>query len=234
MLTIIGVGLDDDEITLKGIKALEDADRAYAEFYTNTKTVNIPRIEEKTGTEIEELSREEVEQEETLIRESENKDVCFLVSGDPLTATTHYDIKHQAEQSGIDVEIVHAPSILTSVAETGLNVYKFGRVVTLPEEGEPDSIIEMIEKNDSIGLHTLVLLDIDYRAENATEKLTEMNEDLKNRKALALERANSENQEITLGSLEELSNKELGETPHCIVIVGETSFKEEEFLESCS
>lgn len=231
MLSIVGLGLDDGEITLKGLKALEEADKAYAEFYTNTKTIDPEKLEEKTGTEIEELSREQVEQDELPVKEAEEGNICFLVSGDPLTATTHYGIKHEAEKKGIEVEVVHAPSILTSVAETGLNVYKFGRVVTLPEEGEPESIVKMIEKNDSVGLHTLILLDIDYTANAAAEKLVNMNKSFENRECLVVQRANLKSQSITQTTFDELKNSKLGETPHCIILKGSVSHKEREFLD---
>ncbi|MFB6100164.1 MAG: diphthine synthase, partial [Candidatus Nanohalobium sp.] len=138
MIHLIGLGLDNGEVTEKGLEAMESADRVFAEFYTNTETVDLEKLEEETGSEIQKLSREEVEQQDTIIEEAGDSDVAFLVSGDALTATTHYDIKHRAEERGIETEVVHAPSIFTSIAETGLNVYKFGRTVTLPEEGKPE------------------------------------------------------------------------------------------------
>jgi len=57
----LGLGLDDGEITQKGLEALENVDKAFVEFYTNTETVNIESLEQKTGTQIEKLSRDEVE-----------------------------------------------------------------------------------------------------------------------------------------------------------------------------
>jgi diphthine synthase len=227
---MVGLGLDDGEITQKGLEALESAEKVFAEFYTNTETVDIEALEDKTGQEIRKLSREEVEQEDKILESAREKDTVFLVSGDPLNATTHYDIKHRAEKEGVETEVVHAPSILTSVAETGLNVYKFGRVVTLPEDMSPDSVIEHIEKNDSAGLHTLVLLDINYDAEDAAEKLVGMSPELADREALFLERANAEDQQVSHGELEGLQST--GETPHCIVLVGEKSHKEEENLQA--
>ena len=228
MLHLVGLGLDDDEVTEKGIKAIEESEKVFAEFYTNTETVDIEALEEKTDTEIQKLSREEVERKDQIIESAEEKDTAFLVSGDPLTATTHYDIKHRAEQKNIEVDVVHAPSIFTSVAETGLNVYKFGRTVTLPENSSPESIIEHIEKNDSIGLHTLILLDINYDAGDAADKLVEMSSELEDREALILERANLDDQNIVHGNLGGIDSE--GETPHCIVLVGEKSHKEEENL----
>ena len=225
MLYMIGLGLDNDEITQKGLNALKKVDKAYAEFYTNTANIDLERL----PCEVEILERSEVEQENKIIKSAEDQDTAFLVSGDPLTATTHYDIKHRAEEKGLDVEVVHAPSIFTSIAETGLNVYKFGRTVTLPKEGEPESIREYVEKNDSIDLHTLVLLDIDYDANDAARKLLKLG--LDNREAVIVQRANHEDMEIVLTTLEEASNAEFSETPHSIILTGEKSFKEEEFIE---
>lgn len=232
MLYLVGVGLDDKEITEKGLEAIENAEKVYAEFYTNTETVDLDRVEEKTGAEVEKLPRDKVEREDQIIESAENRDTAFLVSGDPLTATTHYDIKHRAEEQGLEVEVIHAPSIFTSIAETGLNVYKFGRTVTLPKDATPQSVADYIEKNDEIGLHSLILLDINYRAEKASEKLIDLNKSLAERDAVVIERANDDSQKITAGKLEEFTGKELGEPPHCVIIVGDTSHKEEEFLEA--
>ncbi len=228
MIYLIGLGLDDKEITEKGLEALEKAEVAYAEFYTNTKTIDIERLEEKTGTEIKPVERKDVEQNDLILKEGNEKDIAFLVSGDPLTATTHYDIKQRAKQKEINLEVIHAPSIFTSISETGLNIYKFGRTVTLPRNAKPQSIIEQIENNRSIGLHTLVLLDINYSAEKAARKLTEMNEEFEGEKIMVLERANSRTQKISFLNIENLSKDKLGDTPHCLIFPGELSHKEKE------
>jgi diphthine synthase len=232
MLHLVGLGLDDKEITEKGLEAIESSEKVYAEFYTNTETVDLEMIEEKTGKDIEKLPRDKVEREDRIIESAKEQDTAFLVSGDPLTATTHYDIKHRAEEEGFEVKVVHAPSIFTSIAETGLNVYKFGRTVTLPKDSSPQSVIDYIGKNDEIGLHTMILLDINYPADKASEKLIKLNEELGDRDAVVLERANDDSQSISAGKLEELSEKNLGELPHSIIIIGDTSHKEEEFLEA--
>jgi len=226
MLYMIGLGLDDNEITQKGLNALNNAEKVYAEFYTNTANINL----EELPADVEVLEREDVEQEDQILESAEKQDTAFLVSGDPLTATTHYDIKHRAEEKGLDVKVVHAPSIFTSIAETGLNVYKFGRTVTLPKDGKPESIKKYIEKNDSIGLHSLILLDIDYNASEAAEKIIELGLE-KSREAVLIERANHSDMNVEASNLEEISNSDLGDTPHSIILPGEKSFKEEEFLE---
>jgi len=229
MLHLVGLGLDDDEITQKGLKAIESADKVYAEFYTNTETVEIERLEERTSQRIQKLSRDDVEQQDKIIESAKSEETVFLVSGDAITATTHYDIKKRAEGQGIQTSVVHAPSIFTSIAETGLSIYKFGRTVTLPRDMKPESITDYIQKNLSIALHTLVLLDIDYPAGEAAEKLIEMDEDLAEKEAVFLERANLEEQSISVGRLEDLAVE--GDTPHSIIIIGDTSHVEEENLE---
>jgi len=230
MIYLIGLGLDDKEITEKGLEALEKAEIAYAEFYTNTKTINIERLEEKTGTEIKPVERKDVEQNDLILKEGAEKDIAFLVSGDPLTATTHYDIKQRANQKEIDLDVIHAPSIFTAISETGLNIYKFGRTVTLPRNAEPNSIINQIEDNYSIGLHTLVLLDINYPAPKAAGKLIKMKQELGEENIIVLERANNATQEISYLKLKDLEERSLGETPHCIIFIGDTSHKENENL----
>jgi diphthine synthase len=230
MIHLVGLGLDDGEVTEKGLEAIRGSEKVFAEFYTNTETVDIDDLEQKTGSEIQKLSREEVEQEDKIVEEGKDKEIAFLVSGDALTATTHYDIKHRAEEQGIETEVIHAPSIFTSVAETGLNIYKFGRTVTLPEEGKPESIIEYIEKNNSIGLHTLILLDINLEADEAAEKILEMKPELAKREAVVLERANMENQEVSVMELGKIREAEFGDTPHSLILPGEKSHKEEEFV----
>ena len=232
MIYLIGLGLEDGEVTQKGLEAIENSDKVFAEFYTNTETVDLEKLEEQTGKGVEKLSREEVEQEDRILEEAERSDVAFLVSGDSLTATTHYDIRHRAEERGIGTCVIHAPSIFTSIAETGLNVYKFGRTVTLPEEGKPESIIDYIEKNDSIGLHTLILLDIGLEADKAAQKILKMEPEFSDREAIVLERANLDSQEISVMKLGEVSDREFGEPPHSIILSGEKSHKEEEFLEA--
>jgi diphthine synthase len=231
MLYMIGLGLDEGEITEKGLEALSSCERAFAEFYTNTETVDLERLEERTGTRIESLEREQVEQEMLPVECAEGEDVAFLVSGDPLTATTHFELKAEAESRGTEVEVVHAPSILTSVAETGLDLYRFGRTVTMPAHAAPESVGDLIQKNDSVGLHTLVLLDIDLKADAAAQKLMEIDPGLSGREAVVVERGNLESQEISIGSLEEISERSFGSPPHCIALTGDTAHKEEEFLE---
>ncbi len=230
MLTIAGLGLTDNDLTLRTLERMKEADRVYVELYTNTDVYAIGELEEKIGREIKRLDRPGVEAEMKPVEDAENLDVVFLVSGDPLSATTHYEIKEQAENRGIEVEVLHAPSILTAVTETGLNLYKFGRTVTVPQNSTPESIGDHIRKNDSVGLHTLVLLDINLDGSTAAEKLLELG--IEDREAVVVERAGSGDTRITVSNLSEVAEAELGDPPHSIILTGEKSHKEQEYLEN--
>jgi diphthine synthase len=86
-----------------------------------------------------------------------------LVVGDAFCATTHSDLYLRAIKLGIKVEVIHNASIISAVGCTGLQVYRFGEVVSVPlwtEKWKPDSFYPKILKNRKADLHTLVLVDI--------------------------------------------------------------------------
>lgn len=172
MLTLVGLGLRDTDLSEAAADAIADADVAYAEFYTNAIDYDLDAVEDRTGTGITVLDRDAVEQKDQVVTAAQDRDVAFLVSGDPLTATTHQDILFRAQEQGIATDVVHAPSILTAVTETGLSSYKFGRVTTLPEPYNgtvPDSPFDVVDRNQEQGLHTLLLLDIGMTVDTALE-----------------------------------------------------------------
>lgn len=83
--------------------------------------------------------------------------------GDPFCATTHSDLYLRAIQLNIKVEVIHNASIVSAVGCTGLQVYQFGEIVSVPfftEKWRPDSFYDKILNNRKSGLHTLVLVDI--------------------------------------------------------------------------
>ena len=86
-----------------------------------------------------------------------------MVVGDAFCATTHADLFLRAAKLSIKVEVIHNASIISAVGCCGLQVYRFGEVVSIPlwdEKWKPDSWYEKIAKNRKSDLHTLVLVDI--------------------------------------------------------------------------
>ncbi|MFB6076955.1 MAG: diphthine synthase [Candidatus Nanohaloarchaea archaeon] len=230
MLTLVGLGLRDGDVSRRGIDAVAAADIAYAELYTNSIAYDIDGVAETTGTPVEELSRDQVEDADRIVEEAETRDVAFLVSGDPLVATTHQDILFRARARGIDTAVVHAPSILTAVAETGLSSYKFGRTTTLPDpyDGDiPASPFDVIAANREQGLHTLLLLDIGMAVGEALDLVeSRLDGDL-----VACAELGTADRRIASGSIDELREMAFG-LPACLVVPGDLSDNERERLDS--
>ena len=62
--------------------------------------------------------------------------------GDAFCATTHSDLYLRATKLGITVSVIHNASIVSAVGCCGLQVYRFGEVVSVPlwnEKWKPDS-----------------------------------------------------------------------------------------------
>ena len=153
MLTFIGLGLfDEKDISLKGIEVIKKSKKVFAEFYTAKLTGTIiENIEKTIGKPIDVLSREETEKGDKILEAGKNGDASFLTAGDPMTATTHVDLRLRAIKIGIKTKVIHGSSIVTAVPGLlGLQNYKFGRTTTLayPEKNYfPTSPYDIIKEN---------------------------------------------------------------------------------------
>ena len=250
MLVFIGLGLyDEKDISLKAIDEIKNCDKVYAEFYTAKLTgTDLKNIESKIGKSIEVLSRNDTEKGDKILNSAKDKNVVFLTAGDPMTATTHVDLRIRAIKEGIKTKVIHGSSIVTAVPGLlGLQNYKFGRTTTLayPEKDYfPTSPYSIIKENLKIGLHTLVLLDIQadkdkYMTANEGMKLLlkmeeKHRENVFNKDSIicVVARAGSENPVTVAGTVKDLINKDFGLPLHTIVIAGKLHFMEIEALES--
>jgi diphthine synthase len=247
-LTFIGLGLfDERDISLKGLDVIKESDKVFVEFYTG-KLVgsNIKKIEKTIGKKITVLHRQEIEKGKIVIDTALDKNVVFLTEGDSMTATTHIDLRIRANNKGIKTRVIHGSSIITAVPGLlGLQNYKFGRTTTLayPEKNYfPTSPYDVIKENKKMGLHTMVLLDIQadkdvyMTANQALDFLLEM-ENIKNEKLLnknsviaVVARAGSKEPVVRAGMLKDLKKIDFGPPLHTIVIPGKLHFMEIEAL----
>jgi len=247
-LIFIGLGLyDEKDISLKGIEEIKDSDKVFAEFYTaKLAGTNIENIEETIGKKIRILSREETEKGEIILRSAKRQKTVFLTAGDPMTATTHVDLRIRAMKQDIKTKVIHGCSIVTAVPGLlGLQNYKFGRTTTLvfPEKNYfPTSPYNVIKENQKIGLHTLVLLDIKadkdryMTANEGMELLLEL-EEIKKENVLSKEsiicvvaRAGSDDPFVRADSIRNLTKMDFGPPLHSIVVPGKLHFMEIEAL----
>ncbi|KAH9600979.1 Tetrapyrrole methylase [Trypanosoma melophagium] len=164
MFTLVGLGLGDaSDITLKGLNAVQEADivflEAYTSFLINSSSEELSKLYKKT---VLVADREMVESGEVL-QDVANKKVVLLVVGDVFGATTHSDLVVRCHEQGIECRVIHNASIINAVGCCGLQLYRFGQVLSLcfwTETWRPDSWYERLRSNRESGLHTLLLLDI--------------------------------------------------------------------------
>lgn len=193
---------------------------------------------------------------------ADKTDVAFLVVGDPFGATTHTDLVLRARELSIPTRSIPNASILTSIGTTGLQLYNFGQTVSMVfflPSWRPASFYDRIRENVSIGLHTLVLLDIKVKepslenlargrkiyepprfmtSAQCAAQMLEIEEVKKegvySRESLAVgvARVGAEDQNIVAGTLEQLCEADLGKPLHSLVLLGKrTHDLEREFLQ---
>ena len=99
--------------------------------------------------------------DKTILQEAKTKEVAFLVVGDVFSATTHMDLYLRAKKMAIKTMIVHNASVLTAVGVTGLQLYKFGKVTSIPIDNENvETPYDTLKDNQNNNLHTLFILDL--------------------------------------------------------------------------
>ncbi len=207
MFYLIGLGMRKGDIPVYANEILSKADRIYIENYTSI-------VDFKIDAEV--LTREEVESEKFL-NEAKEKDVVLLVPGDPLAATTHFQLVSHCVENNIPFEVFHASSIFIAVAETGLHLYKFGKTTTLPKPHpnyNPKSYLEIIDQNDSIGAHTLLLIDPELESNEAIDIL--ISDGLGEREALLCSKLGTSERNVIFRKLKDL--KMSVSKPFCIII----------------
>ena len=241
-VTFVGLGLNDEKgLTLEGLEEARNADAVFAEFYTNLMPgLDRGKLEHLLGKKIVALSRVQLEDQGAmeLIGAAQAKKVVFLVPGDPMIATTHISVRLELSKRGISSRIVHAPSIASAVCgATGLQSYKFGKSVTLPQETKvPRSVLDTLQDNKKRGLHTLMLLDVRPSESRqltigaAVAMLTAEDRSLEQWTGIGVARVGSPDQFLLCDRITTLREKKFGNVPHCLVFPGRLHFVERESL----
>ncbi|MCK5449606.1 diphthine synthase [Candidatus Pacearchaeota archaeon] len=228
---LIGTGLNENSISANALKILKTCDKIYLENYT----VNFPYALKELKLKFIELKRDMVENE-SIIKEAKNQNIALLVYGDSLSATTHIQLILECKKQKIEYQIFHNASIMTAIAETGLQLYKFGKTASMPNWEEhtnkPTSFMNYIKENQSIKAHTLILTDIGLKIVDAINQLKNSSEKEKIKipgKIIACSNIGTQNQKIFYETLDNLKEIEI-KMPFCLIIPSEMHFLEEEAL----
>ncbi|HPD81936.1 MAG TPA: diphthine synthase [Candidatus Pacearchaeota archaeon] len=234
MLYLIGLGLNERNISKEAIEILKRCKRVYLDTYTVDFPYTNQALIDEIGKKFTPANREKVESLE-IVDEAKKMDVALLVYGSPLTATTHITLIQEAIASGIKYRVMNNASILDAIAETGLQLYKFGKITSMPywkQSYEPDSFMEIVRDNLSIKAHTLILIDIGLDIKKAIEQLEKSakKHEVKLKKLVVCQCLGTKRQKIMYRDLDEIREFSGVQKPYCIIIPGELHFLEKEFL----
>ncbi|MBU0958408.1 MAG: diphthine synthase [Nanoarchaeota archaeon] len=232
MLYLIGLGLNFDGISSYGIEIAKRCKRLYLESYTVDFPYAKGDLQELIGKKLIDADRSKVESLE-LVDEAKKMDVGLLIYGSPLMATTHITLIQEAKASGIKAKAIHAGSVFDAVAETGLQLYKFGKITSIPNF-KADSFAKTIQENLSMHAHSLILVDIGMEFVDALESLENALKihGIKLDKIVICQTLGTKNKKIMYKTLEEARGLTGVRRPYCIVIPSKLHFAEKEFLET--
>ncbi len=222
MLYIIGLGLNVDGISKYGLERAKICKKVYLENYTVEFPYSEQELQDIIGKKIISADREFVESLK-IIDEAKKMDVALLVYGSPLTATTHISLIQEAKTSGVRYKVIYNASILDAVAETGLQIYKFGKIASIPKF-KADSFMDIIRENQSIGAHSLILVDIGLEFKDAIKRIKKVD------KLIVCETLGARKSKIYYDKVENLKSKDIS-APFCFIIPGKLHFIEREVLE---
>lgn len=245
---IIGIGLGNEkDITINGLEAIQRCNIIYLEHYTSVLQCSKEKLEQLYHKKVFLVNRNLAEEgADHIVEEAKNKNVAFLVIGDPFSATTHIEFLKTAYYKGVPVKIINNASVLTAVGITGLQLYKFGKVTSIPfpeHVPELETPYVVLNENLNMGLHTLFLLDLNPeqnkfmtipQAIEILEKIQKEKREkiiLEETLVIGCARLGADNFVVKAGKLKDIKKYDFGSAPHCLIIPGKLHFMEEEMME---
>ncbi len=246
MFYLIGIGLKPKQLTLEALEAIKQCEKVFLDSFTSKYSEGaLQELEKIIEKKIVLLERKGVEEGfALLLKQARQENIALLAFGNALTATTHVQLLLDAKQHSIPYKVVQGISVQNHLPETGLDAYKFGRIVTIVKAREnfaPESFFEQIETNHNAGLHSLCLLDIESEKNyfmTVSEALQLLEKIAHKRNSKLLEEAQliglcalgAQNQKIKPATLRELKLSSYAGFPQSLIICGKLNEKEKEAL----
>ena len=237
MFYLIGLGLGKESISVEGFNAVKKCKKVYLDTFTSVYEGSKEELEKLFNKKIKKVDRDFVENKiNELFNKSKKENVAFLVIGDIYSASTHISIYLRAKKEKIPIKIINGVSILTAVGITGLSLYNFGKVISIPFNNEKiKSPYDSFLINKKNNFHTLFLLDLDpennkflsikeacnYLIQNGAKKET---------LAVGCARLGFQDYKIKTDTLNSLKKENFGSPPYCLIIPGKLHFIEEEAI----
>ena len=256
MLWIIGTGINGYKgISNYAIGILKNCDRIYVESFTSPlsddEISGLNGLLEKNDQEYDiiiPVQRWFLEDGREIIEHSQFKNIALLTYGDPLIATTFTELYVRAVRRSIGVKIIHGASGITSlIGESGLHMYKFGRMVTMMTGFQSYiSVYNTVFNNLLAGNHTLVLTEYSKVGNSEFfldpryffDKMLEAEDDTKygafseDTFAIVASRIGKEDQRLESGKFKSLITRDFGRGPHSIIVTASLHFTELDAVKS--
>ena len=232
-LYIIGLGLQSpSSVSIEGREMIDRCNKLYLECYTSVFTdAKLEDVEKYFGKPTVMSNRKLIEQDMPFIEEAREKDVAVLIIGDVFSATTHMAIIEEAEEQSVEVRVAHGVSVLTAVGAVGLELYKYGKVTSIPFDYSGKAPYEALQMNKQMGLHTLFLLDLRplegkfMTSYEGVQYLLQEGLDSEER-VICCSQLGGKREKIHSCKAKDV--KEMEGVPQCLIIPGNMHFMEEE------
>jgi diphthine synthase len=251
MLWFVGTGINNGYrgLSLAALDVLKKCDVIYIEGFTSALPgSDLQGLGSLLGKQVKPVQRWFVEDGREILESARSKEVALMTYGDPLIATTHSELRARAARNSIRTAVLHSASGIASIiGETGLHVYKFGRMVTMMSEPQSAiSVYSTIFENLLAGSHTIILTEYSYDESkkepffldpaSAFRMLAEVERDQKHQIfsddtfAVVASRVGMSDQRIVSGKVKSLMQADFGSGPHSVIITGALHFTEAEAL----
>jgi diphthine synthase len=251
MLWFVGAGINGYRgLSLAALDILKRCDIVYVERFTSALSdSDLQSMNSLLGKEVNPIPRWFVEDGREILEGAKSKEVAIVTYGDPLIATTHSELRARAAKNSVRTGVLHSASGIASIiGETGLHVYKFGRMVTMMSEPQSAiSVYNAVFDNLLAGNHTLILTE--YHLDEGTKvpffldpasvfrMLLGVERDQRHQIfsnddtfAVVASRVGVGDQKLVSGKVRSLVQADFGPGPHSVIIPGALHFTEADAL----
>lgn len=252
MLWFVGTGIDGYRgLSVAALDVLRKCQVIYIERFTSAVSEgDIKGLNSLLEVNIQPVQRWFVEDGRDIIESARTKNVALVTYGDPLIATTHCELRSRAARNSVKTAVLHSASgIASTIGESGLHVYKFGRMVTMMSElHSAITVYNTVFQNLLTGNHTVILTEYSYNDESKepfflnpssvfnmlldaerTHKHQIFSDDTF---VVVASRVGMHDQKIISGKVGSVRQLEFGIGPHSVIITGALHFTEIQALTS--
>jgi diphthine synthase len=253
MLWLIGLGIEGlGGMNMKGREILKTCNFIYVERFTGyLSDADLSELRaycKHNDNDVNVVGRLFVEDGREILEQAANNKVALIVYGEALIATTYMELFLRATKRGIKVEVIHSASGITSlISESGLQIYKFGRISTIMSDSQSAiSVYNSLLDNLLLGNHTLILTEYSETKDDtspffldptvALRRLLDVEKDQRcqafTEKAFVLvaSRIGKTDKKIVSGQVQSLMGVEYGTGPHSLIVPGRLHFIEKEAI----